>query len=501
MKLRLPGPWLVLLAPVLLFLLHACFYRSYGIFRDEFYYFVCGLRPAWGYVDQPPLVAWVSYALSYLFQQDLSLYRFWSFSAAAAHLALVLGWVRSHQGGPLALTLVAVALTVSPLRLGMDHFFSMNSLEPLLWFSIFWLFSRISSLRLHSLLGLGLLIGIGTLNKHTTAIYAALLSVSFFWNAPDRRRYIKRIMLLAFISLIIVGPHLLWQIRHDWPTLEFQQNARLYKNEALTVSALLGELILQHHPLVALLWVPGFFVLLTRSRWHFIKPFAWVILAFCVLLIASHGKSYYAASLMPPLIAIGALEFESLDLRGRWLFPALLGITGLLLMPLGLPLLPVKTFQSYQEVLGIQPSTGEKQIQGALPQHYADMFGWQELAEQVAKAFHNLPLDSQKVTAVFAQNYGEAGALDYYGPALGLPPASSGHNNYYLWGYHPKDATQVLIIGGQREEHERYCGTLNPLGEFDHPFRMPYERHLVLYLCQDLKKPLSEIWPELREFI
>jgi len=179
----------------------------------------------------------------------------------------------------------------------------------------------------------------------------------------------------------------------------------------------------------------------------------------------------------------------------------LIGLSGLILLPLSLPVLPVNMFLSYQELLGFQPRTGEKQIQGALPQHYADMFGWEELARFVAKAYDELPDESRNATAVFVQNYGEAGALDYYGRHLGLPPASSGHNNYFLWGYHPEDATQLLILGGLREDHEKSCGTLSALGEFDHPLRMPYERHLVLYLCQDLKKPLGELWPGTKKFI
>jgi len=501
MKSRLRGTSLLMLAPLFLFLLHACFYRSYGIFRDEFYYFVCGLRPAWGYVDHPPLVGWISYALSYLFQQDLSLYRFWSFAAAAAHLALVLSWVRNHHGGPLALSLASVALIFSPLSLGMNHFFSMNSLEPLLWFAIFWLFSRISSLRVAGIIGLAALIALGTLNKHTTAIYTALLSLVFFWNASDRRRYVKKIIVLAILSLILISPHLFWQIQQGWPTLEFQQNARLYKNEALSVTALVGELILHHHPLVAFLWVPGLFVLLTRSRWHFLRPYAWLCLCFFALLIPTHGKSYYAAGLMAPLIAVGALEFEALGLRARWLFPALIGLTGLVLMPLTLPVLPVQLYQSLEETLGLRPASAEKHAQGALPQHYADMFGWRELAEHVATVFHKLPPAEQATTAVFTQNYGQAGALDFYGPKLGLPAASSGHNNYFLWGLHPAGATQILIVGGQREDHEKQCGTLHAVAEFDHPLRMPYERHLILYLCQDLKNAPHDLWPATRKFI
>ncbi|HYX36985.1 MAG TPA: glycosyltransferase family 39 protein [Oligoflexus sp.] len=501
MKSRLTHSSLVLLAPLLLFLLHTYFYRSYGIFRDEFYYFICGLRPAWGYVDQPPLVAWISHLLSYLFHQDLSLYRFWSFAVAAAHLALVLAWVRRQNGGPLALSLVAVALIMSPIRLGVDHFYSMNSLEPLLWFAIFWLFSQIHHLRLGAMMGLAFLIGIGTLNKHTTALYAVLLSLGFLGNAPNRPSYVKKIMVLAAVSLIVISPHLLWQFQQAWPTLEFQQNARLYKNEALSVTALLGELILHHHPLVAFLWVPGLFVLLTRARWRFVRPYAWVVVLFCLLLIPAHGKTYYAASLIAPLIAVGALEFEALGLRLRWLFPLMIGLSGLILLPLSLPVLPVHLYQAYEEALGFRPASGENHSQGALPQHYADMFGWRELVETIAAFYQQLPEPERAVTAIYAQNYGQAGAIDYHGPALGLPPASSGHNNYFLWGFHPANATQLLIIGGQRENHEKTCGTLRVLGTFDHPLRMPYERHLVIYLCQDLKRSMPDLWPSTRNFI
>jgi hypothetical protein len=501
MKSRLHGSSWVLLAPLILFLLHAWFYRSYGIFRDEFYYFICGLRPDWGYVDHPPLIGWISYALSHLFQQDLSLYRFWSFAVAAAHVALVLIWVRKHHGGPLAQSLVAVALIMSPLRLGMDHFFSMNSLEPLLWFAIFWLFSQVAKLHTPGIVGLGVLIAVGTLNKHSTAIYAVLLSICYLWSSKDRWQLCKKILAVAAISLVLISPHLIWQVQQGWPTLEFQDNARLYKNEALSATALLGEWILHHHPLVAFLWIPGFFILLTQARWRFLRPYSWVFLLFGLLLIPAHGKSYYAAGLMAPLIAVGAIEFEALDLRLSWLFPALIGLSGFFLMPLSLPVLPVSLFQSYQDALGFQPGSGERHDQGALPQHYADMFGWRELAEQVATLWHELPAADQRRTMLLAQNYGQAGALDYYGPALGLPPASAAHNNYYLWGYYPSDASQILIVGGQREDHEKFCGTLETLGEFDHPLRMPYERNLMIYLCQDLNQPLQDIWPLLRKYI
>lgn len=496
MNSRSRGAGILLLAPLFLLLLHACFYQSYGIFRDEFYYYVCGQRPAWGYVDHPPLVGWIAAFLGWIFPQKLILFRFWSFAVAAAHLALVLLWTRQYKGGSLALGLVSVAVIFSPVRLAIDHFFSMNSLEPLLWFGIFWLMTSGG----HPLL-LGSLIGIGTLNKHSTAIYAVLLSLSFFFSARNSKTYIKHMGVAAVVALVIVGPHLFWQWDHGWPTLEFTTNARLYKNSALSIGSLLGELLLHHHPLVALLWVPGLILCFTKTRWRPLRPYAVTFCLFLLILLFGSGKTYYASALIAPFIAIGALEYEQLGMRLRWIFPALIAFSGLFLMPMVLPVLSVANFQAYERWLGFRPGSGENHEQGALPQQYADMFGWKELAEEVARTLHKLPVEEQKTTMIFLQNYGQAGAIDYYGPGLDLPPASSGHNNYFYWGFHPQHVTQVLGVGGKREEYEKVCGSLTEIGSFDHPLRMPFERHLTFYLCRDLKVSPEEFWPKTKKFI
>jgi len=140
----------------------------------------------------------------------------------------------------------------------------------------------------------------------------------------------------------------------------------------------------------------------------------------------------------------------------------------LALAPLAKPLLRVERFVAYQAALGMQPGTAERHAMGRLPQFFADRLGWRELAETVAQAHRALPDDERSKVCVFGQNYGQAGAIDFYGPALGLPKAISSHNSYHVWG--PGDCTGevLLMIGDEREDlraglRERRAGRHLPL--------------------------------------
>ncbi len=496
-----PGFIFISIAMLLVFFLHACFFSSYGIFRDELYYFVCGQRLAWGYVDHPPLVAWISAVLGSVFHEKLIYYRFWSFTVSALHVGLVLVWLRQHRGGYLALSVTALALVIAPIRLGIDHFYSMNSLESLLWFAIFWLLSELTDLGWKRLCLLAVLMSAAILNKHSSAIYLALLCLGFFPVSRDRTTYLRRVIDLALATLVLLSPHMYWQAAHGWPTAEFQHNARVFKNHSLSVFGLFKDLTLQHHPLVLPLWLGALWILMWNTEWRRFRGYGLAFGAFLLLLLVGSGKAYYAVGWFSPLIAIASLEFEKYSAKIRWLYPVALVLGGLVTMPLALPILPVDSFIAYQKLLGIPIESGENQKPGVLPQHYADMFGWRELVEQVAQEFHRLPEQDQKKIAIYTQNYGQAAAIDYFGKDLGLPPASSGHNNYYLWGPQPVDASILLIVGGKAEDHQKSCGELRLLSVFDHPLRMPYERQLGLFLCRNLKKPIQELWPETKHFI
>jgi hypothetical protein len=153
---------------------------------------------------------------------------------------------------------------------------------------------------------------------------------------------------------------------------------------------------------------------------------------------------------------------------------------------------PVGAFIAYEQVVHFRPHTGEKfSALGELPQYYADQFGWPEMAEVVGKAYQALPPDDRRRAVFFGQNYGQAAAIDFFGAPYGLPPAISPHKNYFLWGPYGTDGSVILVLGRTREDNLKSCRTVEPVGRFDHPLAMPYERDQTLWLCRNVKEPVQ----------
>jgi hypothetical protein len=223
-------------------------------------------------------------------------------------------------------------------------------------------------------------------------------------------------------------------------------------------------------------------------------------------MLLMNGRPYYPAPAYPVLFAAGGAGLEAVV--GRWrsrsvrrwvpaAYAAILLVGGVLLAPLALPVLAPESYGSYTEWLGIEQPRLENHRLGPLPQMFADRFGWPEMAEEVARVHRSLPPEERERAAVFGQNYGQAGAIDLYGPALGLPKALSGHQAYHDWGP-PQEAVEVLIVlDDDRETLERYFGDVRLGGRVEHPYSMPYQ-HFDVWICRDPKIDLREAWPGLR---
>ncbi|HYY43252.1 MAG TPA: hypothetical protein VE775_11015, partial [Pyrinomonadaceae bacterium] len=260
-----------------------------------------------------------------------------------------------------------------------------------------------------------------------------------------------------------------------------------------------GQLQLMH-PLALPLWLGGlYFYLCTRAGRPY-RALAYTYLILFVLFVVLKGKIYYLAPAYPMLFAGGAVAWESAlaRLRRPWLKPVTVAVMlagGIITAPLMLPVLPVETYRTYARTLGVEGVKTEKLTFGALPQHYADMFGWEELTATVADAYHKLPPAEQARCAIFARNYGEAGALDFFGPRYGLPPAIGKHQNYWLWG--PRDYTGacVLTVGERLKDVQKTFDEVQQVATFTHPYVMPYENNLPIFLCRRPKLSLKEVWP------
>jgi hypothetical protein len=211
------------------------------------------------------------------------------------------------------------------------------------------------------------------------------------------------------------------------------------------------------------------------------------------------------------LLASGAVFFEDLGRRGpwRWLKPAtaaLVVVGGFIFVPIAIPVLPLPAYLKYQDFLGFKPPQEERSELGILPQHYADMFCWPEMAAQVAEIYERLSPEEQSECMIYTRNYGEAGAIDFFGKKYDLPKAVCGHNNYWLWGYGGWKGKVAIIWGNNRDlqasrqDLERGFEKVELAATTDCPFSMPYENNCGIFLCRRMKVPFKDIWPRERQY-
>ena len=489
-------------------LLHLPILERYGWFRDELYYVACGLHPAFGYVDHPPLVAWIARAVWDLSGGSHAALRLVSVLTGSAVVFLT-GWLaREMGGGRFAQALAALCALAAPVYLFLFHTFSMNPFDVLFWTLGAFVVARIvrtGNGRLWLLFGL--IAGLGLLNKHSILFFGFGV-VAGLLLTPERRHLRERWLWLGgAIAAILALPHVIWQIQNGWPTAEFIHNATTYKNVPLSPLAFLVEQVMQMNPFSAPVWIGGLGWLLLGRTGRTFRLLGWMYVAALLVLVSQSSKAYYLAPAYPVLFAAGGTAIEGWlqQLRQGWLRPALAGLFILLVLgggaigaPLVLPILSVPDLIRYQNALKMQPSAGERQQLGDLPQHFADMHGWPEKAAEVARVYRSLPPEEQAQAGIFADNYGEAGAIEILGREQGLPRVSSGHNSYFLWG--PQASGEVMIVLGSDEEDLRQtCPRLEKAGIAPCDHCMPYEDDLPVWICRGVD--LRKIWPQVKGYI
>jgi Dolichyl-phosphate-mannose-protein mannosyltransferase len=348
----------------------------------------------------------------------------------------------------------------------------------------------------------GAVTGFSLNTKYMIAFYLVALAIALLFT-PRRSSLLRPwIYFGALLAGVMVLPNVLWQQAHGWPFIELGKNASTSKNIALSPAAFLLQQVIFVGPLAAAVWLSGLWAGMVHPKFAVARAYAiaWLIL-FGVFVI-SHGKPYYLSAIYPTLLALGAVRIEAWIDNKIVRFIALAGITvqGILTMPMALPILPVTTFIRYEKFVGFMPSSGERLKLGILPQYYADMFGWREMAKKIAAVYWSLPPRDRSHAAFYGNNYGEAAAIDVFGAQLGLPPAISGHNNYYIWGPRGNDGSVLIIIGGNPKHYADLFNSFEVVGRVDAPFAMPYETDKPIYVLRNMKTPLQDYWPNVRSF-
>ncbi len=488
---------------VVTFGVHLIANGHYGIFRDELYFIVCGRHPAWGYVDQPPLVPLLaagSYAIS---GGSLLLFRLLPALVMAATVALTAEFARRIGGGRFAQWLAGLCVLFAPVLLIQGVLFGTDIFQALTWLGLAWVLVRLEQTGDERWwLAFGLITGFSLETKYAIAFFLVALAVGLL-ATPQRKSLLRPwVWLGALVAALIVLPNVLWQQGHGWPFLELGKAGVDGKNAVLSPLAYFEQQFLLAGPFGMVVALCGLWAGAVRPRLMTARAVAIAWLVLLVIFDAVHGKAYYLTPVYPALLAFGAQRIEQwlgkAVARGAVLTGAI--AVGVLLAPLPLPILPLDTFIRYEQTIGIKPSSGERLKTTALPQYYADMFGWRDMAAKIAKVYWSLPPKDRARAVFFGNNYGEAAAIDVFGRRLGLPPAISGHNNYYLWGPRGHDGSVIIIIGGSPRHYAKLFRSYRVAGWIDSPYAMPYETDQPIYVLRGMKVPLEKYWPQVKHF-
>ncbi len=477
----------------------------YGYFRDELYFLDCARHLDWGYVDCAPLVA-VYAKIALLLGGSLPALRVLPILAGVGLIVMTVVLTRQLGGGVFAQALAGMAILVAPVHLMINSVLSMNSFEPLFWMGCILVAVRIIRTGDSRLwLVFGILAGLGLENKHSTLFFGAAAAVGVI-ATPLRRELTKPwIWLGAAVALALFLPNLLWQWQHDFPTLEDLRNVRdSGKNVALAPGAFMVQQTMMLNPATLPVWLAGLWFLLLGQGRRF-RALGWTYLALLAMLMALHAKDYYLAPIYPMLFAAGGAAFEGwtsalsrarvrLSVQVALLLSVM--VPGALIAPLALPILEPAAYVAYQQRLGVAPEKTEVAHEGPLPQLWGDQFGWPELVSEIAEIYNALPPEERARTGIYASNYGEAGAINLFGPALGLPPAICAHQTHSMWGPGDFDGDTLIWLQWEPEWLEDRCTSVEIVGEHHHPWGMAEENRPIL-LCRGLTAPLAEQWPDL----
>jgi hypothetical protein len=488
-------------------------HAGYGIFRDELYYLMCGRHLAFGYVDQPPLVAIQARITDVLFgYQHMWSLRLIPAIAGGATVFLTGMLVWALGGGRRAAALAMLGVIVAGVYLGMDSFLSMNCLDPVFWMTCTLALIRIvqaespQSVR-NWWIVLGISAGLALENKDSV-VFFLICALAAVLLSRQRRILISRWFAVSVLLMVALAlPNLLWQIHYHFPTLEWLRDvAKSDKDVKLPPLAFILAQIITLQPLTVLLWLPGVLWLLISKTARPYRFLGLMYVLFLPLMMALKAKDYYLVPIYPVYFAAGAVARFSWAAKIGWR-NALAGVYALLLacsffitLPFSVPILSPQKFIAYEHKLHFKPQDSETHDPTILPQFYADRFGWTDLVQQVSTIYHALPPQEQAVTGVLASNYGEASAINILGKKDGLPTAISGHQNYWIWGPRGYTGQEMIVINQETPaDMNKAYASCKLAATRDNPLAMPWERGPI-YLCYGRKTTYAADWNDFKHY-
>jgi len=491
------------------FLLHLYFNNRYGYFRDEFDYMSCGDHLQWGYVDQPPLIPFLTHISRAVLGDSLRAIRFIPALSSSLLVVQSAATARALGGRRFSLILTAICVGLAPQYLSNGGLLGTNALEPNLWLGCAqFVILAIKRNDPRYWIGFGIVAGLGMEEKYTIAVFGLGVVIGVLLT-EQRRTFLNRwIWLGGLAAFLIFLPNLLWNLHYGWPFLQLLRAIRAEGRDVVWGPfAFFFQQLLEVGLITGPVWIAGVLALLL---WRPLRPYrllGWSYIVSYAAIFLQHGKNYYLAPVYPMLFAAGAVAIDSLldAPRGRraWkpVIAAIILVNGIYLMPITVPVFSPDHFLAYTKTLPVKlPVNEHSHARAALPQWYADQFGWEEIADQTALAWNRIPSSERSDCGIFAQDYGQAGAIDFFGRPEGLPGAMSGDRTYWLWGPHNYSGNCMIVLDDRTEVLERYWTDVEYVGR-SAPNEWALEQQIPVFICKGKKfNSWAGEWPHLKRW-
>jgi len=463
--------------------------RNYGFHRDELLHLSVSEHLAWGYFEFPPFIAFMGKLSYWLFDYSLLGIRLFPTLAGVAILVLC-GLMAKEMGGKPKAVFLAGVCVLAFLPFYRNHtLFQPVAFDQLFWTLGFYFFIKyINSQHRKFLLLMGITLGLGLLNKYTMLVLAFGLFIGLLFYQNGKLFKNKWLYISAFVGLLILLPNILWQAQHDFPLVRHLRALNDNQLEAIgTWAFLLDQVEMAPTFIMFFCGCVGLFFVRALRSYRSIGIAALVIFSSLWVL---KSKTYYVFALYPVVFAAAAVTVAFL-LRKR---PALVYVVAasvflpmVFFIPNLTPILPIEKFVNYA---GLEEKNGRVELTG----DYADMFGWEEQAKLVDSVYQSLLPKERNNCVLWAENYGEAGALKILGKQYGLPNPISRHGSFWSWGYGNKDAEVWISLGNETPSVEQVFEEVELVKMITHKYAIDEENGIPLYICRKPKVDISQWW-------
>lgn len=475
--------------------LHLLTNNQYGFHRDELATLDDARALAWGYVAYPPLTPFLARVELTLFGPSLVGMRLLSATAQCAAMVVTGLMARELGGGRWSQVVAALAAGSAPISLIQGALFQYVSFDYLWWVLITYCSLRLlKSNNPRWWLAIGAIAGLGLLTRYTIGVLLAGLLVGVLITSRGRCLTQRWLWIGVGVALVIWLPNLVWQVQNGFISLAFLSAIHTRDVAIGRAQGFVPEqFFISTNPLTVPLWVLGLWFYLVSPGGRRYRLLGWLYVVAFVLLLVVQGRSYYLGPGYPMLMAAGSVVVEGwVETRGPLFARVGRAATGVVLAVawvigavLSLPIAPVQS--------------GLWNVTSTVNDNFAEEIGWPDLVATLASIYARLPAGT---TGILTGNYGEAGAVDLYGPAYGLPRAISGVDSYWSRGY-PDPPPQTLIVLGYRpDELSSLFEACDPAGQVTNQYKVRNEEttHPQIFVCRTPRQPWLQLWQMLRRF-